>query len=115
MMTEDGRRQNVIHQSLTRPILLAGAERPLAISNWIIAAALILGVGQWFTVIAGVVLAILGHWVLVELAKIDPQLSQIYRRHLRHRQAYYPARASIWAPPPARVRPTVPTPKQMKG
>ena len=115
MTTEDGRRQNVIHQSLTRPILLAGAERPLAISNWIIAAALILGVGQWFTVIGGVLLAILGHWVLVELAKIDPQLSQIYRRHLRHRQAYYPARASIWAPPPARVRPTVPTPKQMKG
>ena len=115
MTTGDGRRQNVIHQSLTRPILLAGAERPLAISNWIIAAALILGVGQWFTVIAGVMLAILGHWVLVELAKIDPQLSQIYRRHLRHRQAYYPARASIWAPAPARVRPTVPTPKQMKG
>jgi type IV secretion system protein VirB3 len=115
MTTEDGRRQNVIHQSLTRPILLAGAERPLAISNWIIAAALILGAGQWFTVIGGVLLAIFGHWVLVELAKIDPQLSQIYRRHLRHRQAYYPARASIWAPPPERVRPTVPTSKQMKG
>jgi type IV secretory pathway TrbD component len=113
-MTGDGRRRNVIHQSLTRPILLAGAERPLAISNWIVAAALILGAGQWFTVIAGIALATGGHWLLVELAKIDPQLSQIYRRHLRHRQDYYPARASIWAKPPARVRPTVPTPKQMR-
>jgi hypothetical protein len=34
-----------IHQSLVRPILLAGAERPLAIANWITAAALILGAG----------------------------------------------------------------------
>lgn len=113
-MNDEGR-LNIIHQSLVRPLLLAGAERPLAITNWIIAAALVLGVGQWFTVIVGVALATVGHWILVELAKIDPQLSEIYRRHLRHRQDCYPARASIWAPPPARVRPTVPTPKQMRG
>ena len=36
---------HVIHQSLVRPVLLAGAERPLAIANWITAAALILGGG----------------------------------------------------------------------
>src|SRR6266852_4472861 len=48
-MNEGGRRFNVIHQSLVRPILLAGAERPLAIANWIASAALILGGGQWYT------------------------------------------------------------------
>ena len=45
-MNGEGRRLNVIHQSLVRPILLAGAERPLAIANWITAAALILGAGH---------------------------------------------------------------------
>ena len=44
-MNGEGRRLNVIHQSLVRPVLLAGAERPLAIANWITAAALILGGG----------------------------------------------------------------------
>ena len=48
-MNGEGRRLNVIHQSLVRPVLLAGAERPLAIANWITAAALILGAGQWYT------------------------------------------------------------------
>ena len=41
-MNGAGRRLNIIHQSLVRPVLLAGAERPLAIANWITAAALIL-------------------------------------------------------------------------
>ena len=63
-MNGAGRRLNVIHQSLVRPVLLAGAERPLAIANWITAAALILGAGQWYTAILGALsrpLAI-GHW-----------------------------------------------------
>src|SRR3984957_6173367 len=49
IMNGAGRRLNVIHQSLVRPVLLAGAERPLAIANWITAAALILGGGKWET------------------------------------------------------------------
>ena len=62
---EDGRRRlNVIHQSLVRPVLLAGAERPLAIGNWIAAAALILGGGRWYTAAVGALLAaeVTGHW-----------------------------------------------------
>jgi len=39
-MGEAERRVSAIHQLLTQPILLAGAERPLAIANWITAAAL---------------------------------------------------------------------------
>ena len=49
-----------IHQSLVRPILLAGAERPLAIANWITAAALILGAGTWYTAALGILLATAG-------------------------------------------------------
>ncbi len=114
-MEEGRRRLNVIHQSLVRPVLLAGAERPLAIGNWIAAAALILGGGRWYTAAVGVLLATLGHWALVQAAKIDPHLSQVYIRHFRYEQDCYPARASIWASAPPRVRPTVPTPREMRG
>ncbi len=114
-MNEGRQRLNVIHQSLVCPVLLAGAERPLAIANWITAAALILGAGQWYTAALGALLATGGHWALVQAAKIDPLLSQVYVRHLRYQQECYPARASIWAPAPPRVRPTVPMPREMRG
>src|SRR5712692_7141114 len=113
-MDEGERRVSAIHQSLTRPILLAGAERPLAISNWITAAALIFGGGlHWYTVAMGASLLTVGHWALVQAAKFDPQLSQVYVRHIRY-QDCYPARASISAPSP-RIRPSVPTPREMRA
>jgi type IV secretory pathway TrbD component len=114
-MDESRRRLNVIHQSLVKPVLLAGAERPLAIGNWIAAAALILGGGRWYTAAVGALLATVGHWALVQAAKIDPHLSRVYIRHFRYHQDCYPAHASIWAPSPPRIRPTVPTPREMRG
>ena len=72
-MAESERRVSAIHQSLTQPILLAGAERPLAIANWITAAALILGGGlHWYTIAMGAFLLTVGHWALVQAAKFDP-------------------------------------------
>jgi len=113
-MAKDQRRVSTIHQSLIRPVLLAGAERPLAIANWITAAALIFGGGlHWYTVAVGGLLVTVGHWGLVQAAKFDPQLSQVYVRHIRY-QDFYPARASIAAPLP-RIRPSVPTPKEMRA
>jgi type IV secretion system protein TrbD len=113
-MAQGERRVSAIHQSLTRPILLAGAERQVAIANWITAAALILGCGlHRYTIAMGVLLVTVGHWALVQAAKFDPQLSQVYARHVRS-QDYYPARAAISAPPP-RIRPSVPTPKEMRA
>lgn len=110
----DNRRISTIHQSLTRPILLAGAERQLAIANWITAAALILGGGlHLYSIALGGFLVTVGHWALVQAAKFDPQLSQVYVRHIRY-QSLYPARASVWTPP-ARVHPSVPTPREMRG
>jgi len=113
-MAENERRVSAIHRSFTQPILLAGAERPLAIANWITAAALIFGGGlHWYTVAMGTFLLTLGHWALVQAAKFDPQLSQVYVRHIRY-QDYYPARAPISASPP-RIRVSVPTPKEMRA
>ena len=113
-MNGEGRRLNVIHPSLVRPVLLAGAERQLAIANWITAAALIFGGGlHWYTVAMGAFLLTVGHWALVQAAKFDPQLSQVYVRHIRY-QDYYTARAPISASPP-RIRVSVPTPKEMRA
>jgi type IV secretory pathway TrbD component len=113
-MVEAERRVSAIHQSLTQPILLAGAERPLAIANWITAAALVFGGGlHWYTIAMGTLLLTVGHWALVQAAKFDPQLSRVYVRHVHH-QDYYPARASVTAPPP-RIRPSVPTPKEIRA
>jgi len=113
-MAEGERRVSAIHRSLTQPILLAGAERPLAIPNWITAAALIFGGGlHWYTVAMGAFLLTVGHWALVQAAKFDPQLSQVYVRHIRY-QDCYPARAPISASPP-RIRASVPTPKEMRA
>ena len=55
------------------------------IGNWIAAAALILGGGRWYTAAVGALLATAGHWALVQAAKIDPHLSQVYIRHFRYR------------------------------
>lgn len=113
-MVEKERRINTIHRSLTQPILLAGAERPLAIANWITAAALIFGGGlHWYTVAMGALLLTAGHWALVQAAKFDAQLSQVYIRHIRY-QNHYPARAPISAAP-ARIHTSVPTPKEMRA
>ncbi|MGO9268447.1 MAG: conjugal transfer protein TrbD [Candidatus Binataceae bacterium] len=113
-MKHGERRVSAIHQSLTRPILLAGAERPLAIANWITAAALILGSGlHTYTILFGVLLLTGGHWALVQAAKFDPQLSRVYVRHIRYQDCYL-ARASIFAQP-ARVHSSVPSVKEMRG
>jgi hypothetical protein len=55
------------------------------------------------------------NWTLTAGARKRMGLSQVYLRHWRYQQDCYPARASIWAPAPARVRPTVPTPREMRG
>src|SRR3984893_1089026 len=105
--------RSTIHQSLARPLLLARAGRAPAIANWITAAAIFFGGGlHWYTVGISGLLVTVGHWALVQAAKFDPQLSRVYIRHIRY-QDYYPPRASIFAPP-ARVQPSVPTPREMR-
>lgn len=113
MSEEETASRSAIHQSLTRPLLLAGAERAPAIANWITAAAIFFGGGlHWYTITISTLLVTVGHWALVQAAKFDPQLTRVYVRHIRYHD-WYPASASIWAPP-ARVQPSVPSPKEMR-
>src|SRR5881396_991693 len=102
----DSPRRAPIHLALTRPLLLAGAERELVLMNGTLIAALIFGVGfDWASLTMAILLATVGHWGLTRAAKHDPQLSRVYVRHIRY-QEYYPARAEVQAPP-AYVFPSV--------
>lgn len=55
--------------------------------------AAVLGVFTWFAAVAA----------LRAMAKADLVLTQVYLRHVRYR-AYYPAHATIFAPPARSVR-----------
>lgn len=96
----DEPRRTPIHRSLTRPLLLGGAERELVLVNGIVIAALVFGVGfHWVSVTIAGLLATVGHWALTRAARYDARLSRIYLRHVRY-QPYYPGRAVTQAPPP---------------
>ena len=71
-----------LHRSLTEPILLGGAPRPVAIATGPLAAAVGLGLQLW---IPGVVLWIVGHSLTVWGARVDPQCMQVFARHIKHR------------------------------
>ena len=71
-----------IHRALVEPILLGGAPRSLAIVNGTAAAALGLGLQQW---LAGLVVWLVGHSLMVFAAKRDPDFAPILARHLRHK------------------------------
>src|SRR5260370_41273510 len=91
-----------IHQSLTRPILLAGAERAPALANWIMAAGILFGSGlHRDNVATSALLVTIGHWALTQAAKIHPELNRVYFRNVRY-QPVYPPRTSVPAPPPPR-------------
>ena len=102
-MRADNRRLNTIHQSLIRPVLVMGAERRLALALWVTFFALLLPWKGWYAAGAAVLLAAVGQPLLVYLAKLDPQFSEVYVRHFRYRQNLYPARTSIWCLPSSKA------------
>ena len=96
-----------LHSSLIRPLLLAGGERLLVMMNGLIIIMLLLGVGlNTFTIVTAILLATFGQWGLVQAAKADPQMSEIYRRHIRYRD-FYPAQSSVQAKTPV-IYPSIP-------
>jgi len=102
-----GLRTVPVHVSLTRPILLAGADRELTLINLIVIFALIFGIGfsRW-TFGVCFLLATVGQWALGRVTRYDPEFRRIYTRHVQL-QPFYPARASLHAPRPI-VHPSVP-------
>ena len=95
-----GPRTIPIHVSLTRPILLAGADRELTLINAIVIFALIFGIGfsRW-TFGVSFLLATVGQWALGRVTRYDPDFRRIYTRHVQL-QPFYHARSSLHAPRP---------------
>lgn len=71
-----------LHRSLTEPILLGGAPRPLAIVVGTLAAAVGVGLQLW---IAGGLLWLVGHALAVLGARADPHFVEVFTRHVKHR------------------------------
>lgn len=98
-------RRTAIRQSLNRPDLLIGGERELVLSSGLLSFTLIfVGVSLLTTVVA-VALWTTALYILRRMAKVDPQLSRVYVRHLRYSK-YYPASST-----PYRINPTQKIPK----
>ena len=74
-----------IHRALVEPILLGGAPRGLAIVNGTLAAAMGLGLQMW---VAGLVLWMLGHTLMVFMARRDPDFGPVLARHLKQKGNY---------------------------
>jgi type IV secretion system protein VirB3 len=72
-----------LFRSLTEPILMGGAPRPLAISIGTLAAAVGVGLQLWF---AGAAVWLVGHGLAVWGARLDPQFVEVFARHIKHRQ-----------------------------
>ena len=61
------------------------------LANGVVVTALLFGIGlSWYTVGISAALLIVGHWGLVLLSKYDPQIRQVYMRHIQLAE-YYPA------------------------
>lgn len=92
-----------LYASLHRHFLLAGCERtPLLVLTMV---CIMLGVAGSSLVSAtlGVALWLLGFRVLHSMASADPQMKDVYLRHIRFRNRYIAA-ASPWEPQ-RRIRP----------
>ncbi len=73
-----------IHASLTKPMLIGGVPREIAIINWTFVAAMTLPLGTWYAIPLGIFV----HVVALAAAKKDPQFFDVFRRAWRYKKFY---------------------------
>ena len=87
-----------IHRSLVRPQLIMGCERFLFLMLCMIVTLLAgpggLMVGNFRNVFAGFVVFLIGRYFLTYMAKIDPYMTDVFRRSVLYR-AEYPACSAV--------------------
>lgn len=90
-------RRIAIHRSLNRPHLLLGAERSLVLLVGVVTATLLFsGNISPSSILLAIAFWSCSFWGLVRMAKADPQMSQVYQRHIRYR-SHYSAHSCIHA------------------
>ena len=98
---------HVIHASLYRPVLFAGAEPAVVVLEMTTAFALVFGIGLHVaTVLLAVFYVTVVHSVMVWVAKQDAHMTALYVRSLSARDFYVP-HAGLPAPSPV-VFPSIP-------
>ena len=85
-----------LHQSLVRPLLVAGGERDAVFALWFVCIAAPILFSLWLIPISLLVGGV-GQSFLSSMAKRDPQSLGVVRRHWGQ-QAFYPAAATAYAP-----------------
>lgn len=87
-------RRTPVSRALNRPNLIAGGERKLVLLSALICFALIFSALNWLTGIAAVIIWFASIAALRQMAKADPQMSEIYMRSIKY-QGYYPAKPRV--------------------
>ncbi len=82
--------QNVIeiHQSLVRPVLIAGAERELAILIGICAVLVWIAGKDFSSFILAMAIWFIGIYIARQVAKNDGQMVKIFLRHIKYQEFY---------------------------
>ena len=89
-----------LHNACNRVTLLLGADRRLAIMSGAMGALVIVGsMGpaglNLFLVVSAIFISVAMLWSARKLAKADPQMLDIYKRHMVYRK-FYPAQSTPW-------------------
>jgi type IV secretory pathway TrbD component len=86
-----GLERHVIHSSLYRPVLFAGAEPAVVVIEMTTAFALVFGIGvHLVTLLLATFYLTIVHGVMVWVAKQDPHMTELYARSLTARDFYAP-------------------------
>lgn len=84
-----------IRRSLHRPNLLAGGDRELVMMSALLAATCVFVAMSIPVAVIGIVLWFFALAMLRMMAKADPHMRDVYRRHIRYR-AFYSPRPTPW-------------------
>lgn len=84
-----------VHRALSRPTLLFGADRELALLAGLASIILIFVVLTLVSAVMGVVIWIVAMGLLRMMAKADPNMRRIYLRYTKYRHYYRPT-ATPW-------------------
>lgn len=87
---EEGLRQTPFYRALHRPQQIMGGERELMLFSMLVAGGLIVSALNIPATVMGVFLWLVCVHFLRQMAKADPNMSQVYARQLRYRGYYAP-------------------------
>ena len=96
MQNTQALREVIIHESANRPNQLLGSDRELVLVALLISVSLAFALATWWGIVLSTALWATAVAVLKRMGKADPQLRQVYLRHIRYR-SFYPAKSGLYS------------------